>query len=137
MTRDELLAKIRGVLLDYSAPGQHTPSSRYMVELLGLAFDELNRPYLRGADGGVAMHRPYIDDEGLFAEHDQACAVCYASKAVYDCGTQVFGPCWGCQADGWTLARLASGKLRRRLAARLSRWTTADPARWARRKAWA
>lgn len=48
-------------------------------------------------------HKPNIHNEGLWATHDQACAVCHENPAVIDCDTEVFKPCWKCQKSGWEL----------------------------------
>ena len=58
------------------------------------------------------LHRPNIvTDGGPWAEHDQACAVCWERPAVLELGEGLFQPCWACQEEGWRLRR----SLRRRL----------------------
>jgi len=56
----------------------------------------------------LVVRRPRIH-----ATHDQACAVCHEGKAVLDCQTNLFSPCWACQDKGWETVRLS----------RLAQWT--------------
>lgn len=65
------------------------------------------------------VRKPTIDmtDAPLLVRHDQACAVCHEKKAVFNCQTQVFGPCWGCLAVGWEPPR-KMGRWRRLWAAK-------------------
>ena len=49
-------------------------------------------------------HRPTILNHGIYAEHDQACAVAWqSSKAVYNMNEGVFQPSWKAQEQGWRL----------------------------------
>jgi hypothetical protein len=48
---------------------------------------------------------PNIENHGIFAMHDQACAVHHEASAVYDCNTGVFHPSWRAQSDGWQLVQ--------------------------------
>lgn len=52
------------------------------------------------------MHMPDIENHGLFADPDVACAVCHLEPAVMDCQTGVFSPCWKCQEKGWHILKL-------------------------------
>lgn len=49
----------------------------------------------------IDLHEPVISTDGLWAEHDQACAVCQVKKAVLNLETGIFEPCWGCQSLGY------------------------------------
>ena len=49
------------------------------------------------------VHVPTVLSDGMVATHDQACAVCWKEKAVYDCNRAIFHPCWKCQKNGWSL----------------------------------
>ena len=51
----------------------------------------------------VAVRRPHIEDYGIYADHDQACAVCRDRHAVLRLDGWVFEPCWQCQAKGWRI----------------------------------
>jgi hypothetical protein len=57
----------------------------------------------------IPLHKPVIVNEGIWAMHDVACAVCHTEKAVYDCNEGVFEPCRQCQEDGWRLVGPAHG----------------------------
>ena len=50
--------------------------------------------------------QPTIEDHGLVAEHDQACAVFQDQPAVLDCRNGVFKPSWRAQQLGWTLVKV-------------------------------
>lgn len=56
----------------------------------------------------MEMHKPVIENHGLHANHDMACAVCHKNKAVIMCETEVFFPCWSCQKDGYRLINLSA-----------------------------
>lgn len=46
---------------------------------------------------------PRVDNHGIFAQHDQRCAVLRGEHAVLDCGEGVFYPSWKAQKAGWHL----------------------------------
>lgn len=48
---------------------------------------------------------PNIEHHGLFAFHDQACAVHHREPALFNCNTGVFEPSWKAQTEGWRLVR--------------------------------
>jgi hypothetical protein len=52
--------------------------------------------------------KPTIVNEGLYAQHDQCCAVIHSEPAVMDCATWVFHPSWKAQAEGWRLVKADS-----------------------------
>ena len=54
----------------------------------------------------MITRQPTVENHGLFAEHDQACAVFQDQPAVLDCRSGVFKPSWRAQQDGWTLVKL-------------------------------
>jgi hypothetical protein len=51
---------------------------------------------------------PYLNNNGLYAEHDQRCAVIAYKPAVIDCQTGVFHPSWEAQSRGWRLVQAKS-----------------------------
>lgn len=51
------------------------------------------------------MRETQIHNEGLWADHDQDCAVCHVHPAVVDCGPLIFAPCRECQEEGWILKK--------------------------------
>lgn len=51
------------------------------------------------------LHEPQIHNEGIWADHDMACAVCHVHPAVVDCQKLTFAPCWECQQQGWELRK--------------------------------
>lgn len=54
----------------------------------------------------LPMHAPIVEDHGLFAEHDMACAVCGINKAMLAMNNGVFWPCDTCRQKGWELGRI-------------------------------
>lgn len=42
----------------------------------------------------------YLENHGLYAEHNMPCAVCLERKAVFDCQELEFHPCGQCQRAG-------------------------------------
>ena len=56
-------------------------------------------------DPNSRPREPEIDNHGLFARHDQRCAVLKGEHAVFDCNEGVFHPSWKAQSDGWQLIR--------------------------------
>jgi hypothetical protein len=46
---------------------------------------------------------PLVENHGLFAIHDQRCAVLSGEHAVLELGQGVFHPSWKAQSDGWHL----------------------------------
>lgn len=48
---------------------------------------------------------PWIENHGIFAHHDQQCAVYTGEHAVLDLSQGVFYPSWKAQGDGWRLVR--------------------------------
>lgn len=54
----------------------------------------------------LPVHSPIVEDHGLFAEHDMACAVCHIHKATLNMNNGVFWPCDACRAKGWETGRI-------------------------------
>lgn len=48
---------------------------------------------------------PIVENHGIFAEHDQRCAVLHGQHAVLELGNGVFHPSWKAQAEGWRLVQ--------------------------------
>ena len=59
----------------------------------------------QGTKGLYQVRKPKIHNEGLWATHDMACAVCKKNHAILDCQTEIFFPCWQCQKEGWRLQK--------------------------------
>lgn len=59
----------------------------------------------------IPLHKPEIEQFGLYAEHDYACPVFWdvGIKAVYNCNEGVFEPSWEAQKHGWFLVCVAPG----------------------------
>lgn len=53
----------------------------------------------------LSLHKPKIHNEGIWATHDMACAICHVKSAIMDCQTEVFYPCWECQSKGWQIKK--------------------------------
>jgi hypothetical protein len=52
------------------------------------------------------LRTPTIVNHGIWATHDQCCAVLGANEpAVIDCATEVFHPSWKAQGEGWRLVQ--------------------------------
>lgn len=60
----------------------------------------------------MQTRKPVIENHGIFAEHDQCCAVRFNESAVLNLERGVFEPSWRAQQEGWRLIR-ADTKLRR------------------------
>jgi hypothetical protein len=56
----------------------------------------LYRPHLEPRE-------PRVENHGIFAHHDQRCAVYSGQSAVLELGEGVFHPSWKAQSDGWQL----------------------------------
>lgn len=65
----------------------------------------------------MPLHTPVVDDHAMFADHDQACAICWSEHAVLEMNPGVFQPCWACQEKGWSLRHESDS-----LTARLRAW---------------
>ena len=61
----------------------------------------------------LVTREPIIIDHGIFADHDQACAVCRTRPAVLELAGWQFQPCWQCQEEGWRLSRSRANALSR------------------------
>ena len=49
---------------------------------------------------------PTVENDGIVAFHDQACAVFYDREpAVFDCNKGFFHPSWAAQKEGWHLVQ--------------------------------
>lgn len=59
----------------------------------------------------IPVHKPQVDQFGLYAEHDHACSVFWDQdeKSVYNCNEGVFEPSWRAQDEGWMLVCVAPG----------------------------
>jgi hypothetical protein len=51
----------------------------------------------------MKARKPTIQDYGIVAEHDMACAVYAEKSAVLQLNTGVFQPSWEAQENGWRL----------------------------------
>lgn len=54
----------------------------------------------------IPMMKVEIEFHGPAAIHNMPCAVCHVRKAVYQCNTGIFQPCWSCQHDTWELRKV-------------------------------
>ena len=55
----------------------------------------------------IEMHPPQIrGDLPIWAEHDYACPVCRANKAVLNLNTDTFHACDHCHREGWRIVQL-------------------------------
>ena len=50
---------------------------------------------------------PTIENHGIYATHNMPCAVCRQRKAVLDCNTWIFQPCWECRCNGYATVKLS------------------------------
>jgi hypothetical protein len=53
----------------------------------------------------MKTREPQVENHGIFAEHDQCCAVYWAESAVLGLSRGIFEPSWKAQQDGWQLVR--------------------------------
>jgi len=51
----------------------------------------------------MGLHAPTIISHGMWAEHNQCCAVYPGKSAVLDMTRNVFSPSWDAQFQGWRL----------------------------------
>lgn len=51
----------------------------------------------------IAPREPTVDNHGIFARHDQRCAVYSGEHAVLNLNEGIFHPSWKAQRDGWRL----------------------------------
>jgi hypothetical protein len=54
------------------------------------------------------VREPRFEDHGLFAFHDQRCAIEPSEPAVYQMWNGVFAPSWKAQKEGWFLVEAKS-----------------------------
>jgi hypothetical protein len=48
----------------------------------------------------------YIHPSGMLATHNYSCPVCQENHAVYNMGTGIMKPCWGCQSKGYHIVKV-------------------------------
>lgn len=56
----------------------------------------------------METRQPTITNIGLYADHDQCCAVFHGEPAVMGCADEIFRPSWKAQREGWQLVRADS-----------------------------
>ena len=63
----------------------------------------------RGENGGLLPRSPDYVNDGMYADHNMACAVHHYADdlqpAVVNCQTGVFHPSWKAQGEGWQLVQ--------------------------------